>query len=142
MFSFFPNDDQFHQNISASNFFSFNNCAVLFHKNNQVQNNSSSADNPKKPRRIIYSRDSSQEKWIIGSLLLVKHWFLPLSYQISNEHVLWMLSFYAKVVHFTFYIVMIFQSGRKIWCWFPKKNIFMKAIAGQNVAFYVLCSMF
>ena len=62
LFSFFPNDDQFHQNISASNFFSFNNCAVLFHMNNQVQNVSSSADNPKKPRRIIYSRDSSQEK--------------------------------------------------------------------------------
>ena len=64
-FSFFPNDDQFYQNISASNPFSFNNCTVHFHMNNQVQNVSSSADNSRKRRRIIYSCDSSQEKWII-----------------------------------------------------------------------------
>ena len=62
LFSFFPNDNQFYQNISSSNFFSFNNCAVHFDMNNQVQNVSSSVNNPKKPRRIIYSRDSSQEK--------------------------------------------------------------------------------
>ena len=62
MFSFFPNDDQFYQNISASNFFSFHNCAVHFHMNNQVQDVSASVKNPEKPWRIIYSRDSSQEK--------------------------------------------------------------------------------
>ena len=61
-FSFLPNDDQFYQNISASNPFSFNNCTVHFHMNNQVQNVSSSADNSRKRRRIIYSCDSSQEK--------------------------------------------------------------------------------
>ena len=61
-FSFFPNDDQFYQNISASNPFSFNNCTVHFHMNNQVQNVSSSAGNSRKRRRIIYSSDSSQEK--------------------------------------------------------------------------------
>ena len=61
-FSFFPNDDQFYQNISARNFFSFNNCAVHFHMNNQVKNVSSSLDNPKKGRRITYFSDSSQEK--------------------------------------------------------------------------------
>ena len=54
LFSFFPNDDQFYQNISASNPFSFNNCTVHFHMNNQVQNVSSSADNSRKHRRIIY----------------------------------------------------------------------------------------
>ena len=126
-FSFFPIDDQFYQNISVSNFFSFNNCAVHFHMNNQVKNVSSSVDNPKKRRRIIYSRDLSQEKWIIKNwvtLLLVKHWFLPLSYEITNKYVLVMLSFRAKVVHFTFYIVMVFQSGRKFWCWF-QKNIYI-----------------
>ena len=62
LFSFFPNDDQFYQNISASNPFSFNNCTVHFHMNNQVQNVSSSAGNSRKRRRIIYSSDSSQEK--------------------------------------------------------------------------------
>ena len=61
-FSFFPNDDQFYQNISASNPFTFNNCTVNFHMNNQVQNVSSSADKSRKRRRIIYSSDSSQEK--------------------------------------------------------------------------------
>ena len=64
-FSFFPNDDQFYQNISARNFFSSNNCAVHFHMNNQVKNVSSYVDNPKKRRRIIYSGDLSKEKWII-----------------------------------------------------------------------------
>ena len=54
-FSFFPNDDQFYQNISASNPFSFNNCTVHFHINNQVQNVSSSIDNSRKHKRIIYS---------------------------------------------------------------------------------------
>ena len=34
-FSFFPNYDQFYQNMSASNFFGFNNCAVNLHMNNQ-----------------------------------------------------------------------------------------------------------
>ena len=48
-FSFFPNDDQFYQNISASKFFTFHNCAVHFHMNNQVQNVSSSVKNPEKP---------------------------------------------------------------------------------------------
>ena len=57
MFSFFPNDDQFYQNISARNFFSSNNCAVHFHMNNQVKNVSASVDNPKKRRRKIYSSD-------------------------------------------------------------------------------------
>ena len=69
-FSFFPNDDQFYQNISASNPFSFNNCTVHFHMNNQVQNVSSSADNSRKRRRIIYSSDSPQEKLIIKKLCL------------------------------------------------------------------------
>ena len=49
MFSFFPNDDQFYQNISARNFFSFHNCAVHFHMNNQVQDVSASVKNPEKP---------------------------------------------------------------------------------------------
>ena len=44
-FTVFPNDDQFYQNISVNNPFSFNNCAVHFHVNNPVQNISSSADN-------------------------------------------------------------------------------------------------
>ena len=61
-FFFFSNDDQFYQNISASNPFSFHNCTVHFHMNNQVQNVSSSVDNPRKRRRIIYSSDSFQEK--------------------------------------------------------------------------------
>ena len=61
-FSFFPNDDQFYQNISASNPFSFNNCTVHFHMNNQAENVSSSVDNPRKRRRGICSSDSSQEK--------------------------------------------------------------------------------
>ena len=59
-FSFFPNDDQFYQNISVSN-----PCTVHFHMNNQVQNVLSFADNSRKRRRIrriIYSSDSSQEK--------------------------------------------------------------------------------
>ena len=59
-FSFFPNDDQFYQNISVSN-----PCTVHFHMNNQVQNVSSFSDNSRKRRRIrriIYSSDSSQEK--------------------------------------------------------------------------------
>ena len=78
LFSFFPNDDQFYQNISASNPFSFNNCTVHFHMNNQVQNVSSSADNSRKRRRIrriISSSDSSQESLCFllnTSLLLVK----------------------------------------------------------------------
>ena len=63
-FSFFPNDDQFYQKISATNPFSFNNCTVHFHMNNQVQNFSSSVDNSWKCRRKIYYADSSQEKWI------------------------------------------------------------------------------
>ena len=54
-FSFFPNDDQFYQNISASNPFSFNNCTDHFYVNNQVQIVSSSAENSQKPRRMIYS---------------------------------------------------------------------------------------
>ena len=61
-FSFFSNDDQFYQNISASNPFSFNNCTVHVHMNNQVQNISPSVDNSRKHRRITYSSDSSQEK--------------------------------------------------------------------------------
>ena len=61
-FSFFPNDDQLYQNVSARNFFSFNNCAIHFHMNNQVKNVSSYVDNPKKHRRIIHSSDFSQEK--------------------------------------------------------------------------------
>ena len=82
-FSFFPNDDQLYQNVSARHFFSFNNCAIHFHMNNQVKNVSSYVDNPKKRRRIINSSDFSQEKWIIQNWvtwLLVKQWFLPLSY--------------------------------------------------------------
>ena len=81
-FSFFLNDDQFYQNISES---SFNNCTVHCHMNSQVQNVSLSVDNSRKPRRIIYSSDSSQEKWIIKKteslcfLFIFKHWFLPLS---------------------------------------------------------------
>ena len=58
LFSFFPNDDQFYQNISASNPFSFNNCTVHFHMNNQVQNVSSSVDNSRKCRKITCSSDS------------------------------------------------------------------------------------
>ena len=64
-FSFFPNDDQFYQKISASNPFSFNNCTVHFHMNSQVQNVSSSVDNQRKRRKIIYFSDSSQEKLIV-----------------------------------------------------------------------------
>ena len=62
LFFFFPNDDQFYQNISVSNPFSLYNCTVHFHMNNQVQNVSSSADNLRKRKSIIYSSDSSQEK--------------------------------------------------------------------------------
>ena len=47
---------------SASNPFSFNNCTVHVHMNNQVQNISPSVDNSRKHRRITYSSDSSQEK--------------------------------------------------------------------------------
>ena len=61
-FSFFPNNDQFYQNMSASNPFSFNNCTVHFHMNNQAQNVSPSAHNSRKGRRITYSSNSSQEK--------------------------------------------------------------------------------
>ena len=61
-FSFFPNGDIFKQQISATNPYSFNNCTVHFHMNNQVQNVSSSVDNPRKRRRIIYSSDLSPEK--------------------------------------------------------------------------------
>ena len=63
-FSFFENDDQFYQNISASNPFIFNNSTVHFHMNNQVKNVSSSVNNSRKRRRRIYSSDSSQEKTI------------------------------------------------------------------------------
>ena len=58
-FSSFPNDDQFYQNINEHPF-SFNNCTVHFYMNNKVQNVSSSVDNPRKRRKIIYFRDSSQ----------------------------------------------------------------------------------
>ena len=34
--------------------------------------------------------------------------------KISNGHVLLLLSFRAKIVQFTFYIVMVFQSARKL----------------------------
>ena len=50
-FSFFPNDDQFYQSITARNFFSSNNCVVHFDMNNQVKNVSSSVDNPKKTQK-------------------------------------------------------------------------------------------
>ena len=40
------------------------------------------------------------------------HWTMDM--KISNEHALLLLSFCAKVVHFTFYIVMVFQSARKL----------------------------
>ena len=54
-FSFIPNDDQFYQIISVNDSFSFNNYALHFHVNNQLLNVSSSVDNPRKRRRIIYS---------------------------------------------------------------------------------------
>ena len=57
-----PIDDQFYQNISASNPFSFNNFTVHFRMNSQVQDGSSSVDNSRKRRRVTYSTDSSQEK--------------------------------------------------------------------------------
>ena len=56
-----------YQNISASNLFSFNNCAVYFQK---VQNVSSSVENLRKHRRRIYSSHSSQDKWITKKLSL------------------------------------------------------------------------
>ena len=57
-----PIDDQFYQNISASNPFSFNNFTVHFRMNSQVQDGLSSVDNSRKRRRVTYSTDSSQEK--------------------------------------------------------------------------------
>ena len=54
-FSFIPNDDQLYQIITVNDSFNFNNYALHFHVNNQVQNVSSSVDNPRKRRRIIYS---------------------------------------------------------------------------------------
>ena len=55
-----------------------------------------------------------------------------------------MMSFHAKVVHFTFYIVMVFQNfdvdlkKQKKTKTKTKKinNIFMEAIASQNIVFY------
>ena len=90
-FSFFPNDYQLYQNISASKTCDFNNCTVHFHMENQVQNFSLSVNNPRKHRKIIYCSDSSQEKSII-----------------NNESLCFLLStifsFHSKVVHFTFFI--------------------------------------
>ena len=45
-----------------------------------------------------------------------------------------MLSFHAKVVHFTFYIAMVFQNFVVD---FKEKNIFTKAVVSQNVMFYL-----
>ena len=49
-----------------------------------------------------------------------------------------MLSFHAKVVHFTFYIVMVLPSVWKILLLISKqkKNILMKATVSQTVMFY------
>ena len=45
-----------------------------------------------------------------------------------------MLSFHAEVVHFTFYVIMVFQNFVVD---FEEKNIFTKAVVSQNVVFYL-----
>ena len=106
-FSFFPNDDQFYQNISASNPFSFNNCTVHFHMNNQVQNVSSSAGNSRKRRRIIYSSDSSQEKWIIKKtwslcfLLNTDSWHWNIKFSLNMFYRCWVFMLKLYISHFT-----------------------------------------
>ena len=106
-FFFFPNDDQFYQNISASNPFSFNNCTVHFHMNNQVQNVSSSADNSRKRRRIIYSSDSSQEKWIIKKtwslcfLLNTDSWHWNIKFSLNMFYRCWVFMLKLYISHFT-----------------------------------------
>ena len=125
-FSFFSNDDQFYQNISASNPFSFNNCTVHFHMNNQAQNITSSVDNSRKCRKITCSSDSSYEKMINKKTESFCFWLntdschWTMNMKISNGHVLLLLSFCAKIVQFTFYIVMVFQSATKLCCDFKK----------------------
>ena len=118
-FSFFPNDDQFYQNMSASNPFSSNNCTVRFHMDNQVQNVSSSVDNLRKRRRIIYSSDSSQEKWIIkknGSLCFL----------LKTDPCKWIIKFLMNM--FCWCWVMVLQSVRKFCCWFQKKTYLWKLL--------------
>ena len=48
-----------------------------------------------------------------------------------------MLSFHAKIVHFRFYIVMVFLSVLENFVVDFKKNMFIKVFVSQNVMFYL-----
>ena len=112
-----------------------NNFTVNFHMNNQVQNVLSFVDNSQICRRIIYSSDSPQEKWIIKKTKSL--WSL-----LNTDSCHWTIKFPMNMFYWCSVFVLKLYISHFTLLWFLKvlenvvdfkKNIFMKAVFSQNV---------
>ena len=81
--------------------------------NNQVQNVSSSVDNSWKRRRIIYSSDSSQEKWIIKKTG-------PLFFLLNTDSCHWTIKFPMNMFYFCLVFMLKLYISHFALLWFFK----------------------